>query len=191
MSPIIERILGTLLRPVHAGERHLASNAEGVSAAPELISLSSPDFVAGCAMPALHAAPDVGGNVSPALNWTGLPHGAVEIALIVQDPSAPLRKPVVHLIAFGIPASMQGVEQGGLTPAHGCDIRFGTGSFGRVGYSGPRPVLGHGRHTYVFQIFALDRPLGATGAPDLDAVLGHMQGAVLARGRLIGTYERP
>ncbi|WP_433207786.1 YbhB/YbcL family Raf kinase inhibitor-like protein [Nocardia sp. CA-107356] len=72
----------------------------------------------------------------------------------------------------------------------GTTIRIGVGAFKRRGYAGPRPIPGHGRHRYVFQLFALDEPSGlgidATRASTLSAINGH----VIARGKLTGTYER-
>jgi phosphatidylethanolamine-binding protein (PEBP) family uncharacterized protein len=72
----------------------------------------------------------------------------------------------------------------------GAGVAFGRGSFGRVGYMGPRPVRGHGAHRYVFQLFALSRRIAVGERPDLAEVLAAMRGAVLARGKLVGLYER-
>jgi phosphatidylethanolamine-binding protein (PEBP) family uncharacterized protein len=55
---------------------------------------------------------------------------------------------------------------------------------------GPRPVRGHGPHRYVFQLFALSRPIAVGERPDRAEVLAAMRGAVIARGKLTGTYER-
>jgi phosphatidylethanolamine-binding protein (PEBP) family uncharacterized protein len=78
-----------------------------------------------------------------------------EVVLIMQDPDAPLPRPVVHLIATGIPPECSSLSEGALSPAASRTINFGRGSFGRIGYAGPRPVRGHGVHRYLFQIFAL------------------------------------
>jgi phosphatidylethanolamine-binding protein (PEBP) family uncharacterized protein len=53
-----------------------------------------------------------------------------------------------------------------------------------------KPPEGDAAHHYHLQVFALDReldlPHGASRAELLDA----MQGRVLAKGRLVGTYQR-
>ena len=92
-----------------------------------------------------------------------------------------LARPIVHLLAIGIPADCSALREGALSPASGARIAFGRGSFGRVGYMGPRPVRGHGAHRYVFQLFALSRPIEVGERPDLAEVLAAMGGAVLAR----------
>src|SRR6185312_15818957 len=104
-----------------------------------------------------------------------------------QDPDVPLPDPVVHLVAHGIdPARF--IAAGDLNA--GGAVALGKGGFGRVGYAGPRPIRSHGRHRYVFQLFALDAPLGLSGTPDLKALTAAMAGHVVARGELTGWYER-
>jgi phosphatidylethanolamine-binding protein (PEBP) family uncharacterized protein len=61
---------------------------------------------------------------------------------------------------------------------------------GRRGYVGPAPPRAHGPHRYVFQIFALDRILRTDIAFDRKTLLREIEGRVLARGRLIGIFER-
>jgi hypothetical protein len=69
-------------------------------------------------------------------------------------------------------------------------MRFISGDLGHLGYAGPRPIPGHGRHRYRFHVFAV-----AESIPDnvttAKALLASMSGLVLARGVLTGTYERP
>ncbi len=190
MHPGVERTLGRWLRSVRADQRHLAWNDPRFADAPDTILLSSAVFDDREFMPQKHAGEGEGENVSPPLSWSVVPFGTKAFVLIMQDPDAPLPRPVTHLLAFDIPAERTSVPEGYLAPGAGPDIRFGRGSFGRVGYAGPRPVRSHGMHRYIFQVFALSRPLNLDGTPDLATVLKAMRGAVLARGRLIGTYER-
>ena len=72
----------------------------------------------------------------------------------------------------------------------GLALQIGFGSFKRRGYAGPRPIPGHGPHRYIFQIFALDRPSGLDYTATLPRALSAIDGKVIARGRLTGTYER-
>jgi hypothetical protein len=141
-------------------------------------------------MPTRCAGPGIGDNLSPALRWAGVSREAAELALVVQDPDAPLPRPITHLIAFGLDPHAGGVLDGALGARHGAEVQLGRGSFGRIGYQGPRPVAGHGPHRYVFQMFALRKPLRFDSAPDLAAIADAMAGSVLARASLIGRYER-
>jgi hypothetical protein len=173
------------MRPVRAGESHLVWNDPRL-AAPRLFALSSPAFADGRMMPKRSAGSGVGDNLSPPLDWTGVPRGAEELVLIVQDPDAPLPRPITHLIAYAVDPTAGGVEEAALEPGRAGLIRFG-----RIGYQGPRPVAGHGPHRYVFQMFALARLIHFDSPPDLEAVVAAMEGVALARGQLTGRYERP
>ena len=192
MKPFIERTLGRVLRSVRAGNRCLAWNDARLVEAPDVIHLGSPSFADGEPMPERHAGVGVGENISPALTWTNVPEDAVELVLVLQDPDAPLSRPVVHVIATGLLPASTGVAEGALMPghAHAGQFSFGTGSFGRIGYAGPRPVRGHGTHRYIFQIFAISKPLALGAAPTLEMVLAGMNGSVVGRGRITGTFRR-
>jgi Raf kinase inhibitor-like YbhB/YbcL family protein len=176
-------LLGLLMRPLRAGIKHLAWNR--LEPAQESISVTSTAFADGGAIPPRYAG--VGQNVSPPLRISGVPRGTAELVIIVEDPDAPLPRPIVHLIAR-LPGTTTSVTEGGLMPGHA--VFFGEGSFGRYGYAGPRPVKGHGPHRYVFQVFAVGRTLEDVPGTDLKAYLASMRGHILARGKLTGTFER-
>jgi Raf kinase inhibitor-like YbhB/YbcL family protein len=180
-------LLGRLLRNRRAGNSKLAWNQPGLQA-PDTITLTSPAFADGREMPVGSAGKGVGANVSPPLAWHGLPDNVAELVLIVEDPDAPLPRPVVHLALAGIPPELAGFAEGDLN--EGGLYGSGRGSFGRSGYAGPRPVPGHGAHSYVFQLYAVSRPLGLPPEARPSSIVGAMRAAVLARGRLDGTYER-
>jgi hypothetical protein len=101
-----------------------------------------------------------------------------------------LLRPVVHLIATGLAPGRPPLAEGALSAGSQDSVCFGTGSFGRIGYQGPRPVPGHGPHRYFFQLFALGEPLAIAPPRTLRMVTDAMAGKVLARGRLIGLFER-
>ncbi len=66
----------------------------------------------------------------------------------------------------------------------------GRNDFGTVGYRGPCPPRGHGRHRYRFRLHAVGQDLRlapGAGVGELERVLG---GKVLAVAELVGTYER-
>jgi Raf kinase inhibitor-like YbhB/YbcL family protein len=179
--------LGRLLGNRRAGESKLAWNQPGLYA-PETITLTSLAFADGANMPVSSAGNGVGPNISPPLAWHGLPARTAELVLIIEDPDAPLPKPVVHLALAGIPPELKGFAEGDLSK--GGPYGSGRGSFGRTGYAGPRPVPGHGPHRYVFQLYALTRQLDLPSGAKPNSIVATMNGTVLARGRLDGRYER-
>lgn len=183
-------IVGRLLRGVRAGERHLSWNHPAMRGVPETLVLQSASFAAGGSLPQRCAGQGVGDNVSPALAWSGVPAGTQELLLTFEDEGAPLPRPVVHLVVLGIDPSHPGFGEGALANGLVAPARFGIGSFGRLGYAGPRPVPGHGPHRYVFQLFALGRKLDFDRPPKRAAILERATGSVLARGRLVGLFER-
>jgi phosphatidylethanolamine-binding protein (PEBP) family uncharacterized protein len=189
-GPLLRRALGVLLKGRRAGEAKLAWNHPAVASAPVNMTLASDGFEDGGAMPERTAGPGVGANRSPPLTWSAPPARTSELALIVEDPDAPLRRPVVHLLLLGLAPDLRGLAPGDLNgPAPGGG-RYGRGTFGGLGYSGPRPLPGHGPHRYVFQLLALDRPAGPADQLELAAWLGAVFGRVIGRARLTGVYQQ-
>jgi Raf kinase inhibitor-like YbhB/YbcL family protein len=183
------RWIGRILRGVRAGERHCASNHAALSGVPQVISLESEWFLNGEQMPLRSAGRGVGENISPPLRWSGVPAGTAELAIIMEDPDAPLPRPFVHMIAYRISPDKSSVAERALA-LEAIGVAFGRSTTGAQGYAGPRPVPGHGPHRYIFQILALDRRTAFSSAPKLKAFLDGVSGTVKGRGTLVGTYER-
>ncbi len=170
---------------------------EGVE--PAEIKLTSPAFEAGQPIPAEHT--EDGDDVSPPLEWSGVPEGTKELALICDDPDAPrpdrpAKDPWVHWVLYKIPADANGLPEGVAQTARLDDPRGalqGKNSWPKgqtVGYRGPAPPKGSGRHRYFFKLYALDGQLELGPEDDKRALLEAMSGHVIGRGELIGTYER-
>jgi len=188
---MIARLFGRLMRGVQAGEEKLIWNQPAVRSAPETIVLSSSAFQNGAAIPTRFAARSIGENQSPPLEWSNLPSGTAEIVLIMEDPDAPLPVTSMHLVVTGISPHTSGLPAGSLNSGtQSSQVRLGKGLMGRRGYAGPMPPPSHGPHRYVFQMFALNRTLRTDIAFDRKSLLKEIEGKVLARGRLIGTFER-
>jgi Raf kinase inhibitor-like YbhB/YbcL family protein len=184
------RWIGRILRGVRAGERHCASNHAALFGVPEVISLKSEWFLNGKEMPLRCAGIRVGENISPPLSWSAVPAGTLELAIIMEDPDAPLQRPFVHMIAYRISPDKSSVAEGAL--AHeAVGVTFGRSTAGAQGYMGPRPVPGHGPHRYIFQMLALNHRTAFSSAPKLKAFLDGISGTVIGWGMLVGTYERP
>src|SRR3954471_728816 len=155
------------------------------------MTLRSEAFEDGSTIPRRHTEDDE--DLSPPLRWSGLPEGARELALIVDDPDAPRAEPWVHWVLYKIPADVQTLTEGlpqSPTLAGRAGARQGKNSWGTDGYRGPAPPKGHGTHHYHFRLYALDAPLRAAQVLDKAGLLRAMQGHVLAEAELVGTYER-
>lgn len=129
-----------------------------------------------------------GEDVSPALEWGGLPAGAGSLALIVDDPDAPDPKApkmtYVHWVLYDIPTSEMRIARAGKPKG----ARDGRNDFKRTGYGGPCPPIG--RHRYFFKMYALDAMLGDLKTPTKDDLLKAMKEHVIEQAELVGTYER-
>lgn len=133
-----------------------------------------------------------GEDVSPPLDFEGVPEEARSLALIVDDPDAPA-KTWVHWLAWGLPADV-----GELPPNVPKDevveelegMRQGRTDFDDVGYGGPMPPKGHGTHHYRFTLYALDRHIDLDAGATRDALERRLDGHVIDEARLVGTYER-
>jgi len=183
------RWIGRILRGVRAGERHAASNHSTLLGVPEMISLKSDWFLNGKPMPLRSAGIGVGENISPPLSWSGVPTVTAELAILMEDPDAPLPRPFVHMIAHRISPDISSLAEGALA-YEAIGVAFGRSTAGAQGYMGPRPVPGHGPHRYIFQVLALSRCTAFSSAPKLKAFLNAIAGTVIGRGVLMGTYER-
>src|SRR5689334_25355589 len=121
-----------------------------------------------------------GGNVSPALAWSGAPADTKSFALMVHDPDAPTGSGWWHWVVYNIPADTKEIPEGGPVPG-----TEGNTDFGKPGWGGPCPPPGSGNHHYNFTLFALktdklDIPKDATAA----FVGFNVHGAMLGKAKL-------
>lgn len=187
----IPRGLGHALRSVRAGFDKVASEDRAFATAADSIALTSAAFEDGEPIPPRYTADAEG--LSPPLAWRGLPPGTAAVALLVEDSDAPSPQPLVHLLAWDLPPHLTALPEGQFkSPGHdGLDENLGRNSFLAAGWLPPDPPKGHGPHLYVFQIFALNQALAFNGHPGRGDFIAAIQGRVLAKGMLVGTYARP
>lgn len=126
------------------------------------VTLTSPDFTAGGAIPKVSAglAVEGGKDVSPALVWKGdPPPGTRSWALAMVDTTAP-GAGYAHWLVLDIPAGIRSIPLHAsgtdAMPSGSAELRNDSGSYG---YLGPQPPAG--THTYVFVLYAM--PLEKTG----------------------------
>jgi Raf kinase inhibitor-like YbhB/YbcL family protein len=144
--------------------------------------LTSPAFKHHERIPERHSGD--GEDVSPALEWSGVPDGTEAFAVVVHDPDAPLVDGFTHWVAYGIAGDATTLPEGG---GGGVD---GSNSFGNTGYGGPAPPPDHGSHHYYFWIYALDEDLDLAPGLDRRALLDQIEDHVIEQARLVGTYRR-
>lgn len=153
----------------------------------QTISLSSPAFANGKTIPVQFTCD--GQNRSPALQWSGVPADAKSLALIVEDPDAPMGT-FTHWVLYNLPPDLGGLEEGvPRQPTLANQGKQGSNDFRKASYDGPCPPVGKAHH-YYFRLYALD--LSPTLADGLtrQKLLSLMQGHILAQGEWMGTYQR-
>lgn len=182
--------LGHALRGVRAGYEKILAEDKEFAQVPETIELESLAFCDGGELPERFTAD--GARISPPLRWHGVPEDAEGLVLIVEDPDAPSLEPLVHLLVWDLPPDMDSIDEGLFrSPGQdGLDETLGRNSFLQAAYLPPDPPTGHGPHLYAFQLFALDQKLDFDHPPGRKAVVKAMSGHVLAKGVLVGAYER-
>jgi Raf kinase inhibitor-like YbhB/YbcL family protein len=133
-----------------------------------------------------------GQDLYPPLEFSGVPPTARSLALVVDDPDAPdpaaPKRTYVHWILYDLPADTSGLPAGVSGTHLPRGTRQGLNDWKRTGYGGPCPPIG--RHRYFFKLYALDTPLGDLGAADKAGLLSAMEGHVVARAELVGTYQK-
>ena len=150
------------------------------------IKITSSAFEDGGMIPAKYTCD--GADVSPTLQWGAVPEGTKSIALICDDPDAPMGT-WVHWVLFNLPAETNELAEN--IPADKIlpdGARQGVSDFGRIGYGGPCPPSG--THRYFFKIYALDTELGLEAGASKSQLLKAMEGHILGQGELIGKYKR-
>jgi len=124
-------------------------------------------------------------DLSPQVGWATVPSGAKSIALICDDPDAPVGT-WVHWIVYNIPASAKELPEG--VKALPAGARQGMNDFRKLNYGGPCPP--GGTHRYFFKVYALDTVLNLKEGISKSELLKSMEGHILDQGQLIGKYKR-
>jgi Raf kinase inhibitor-like YbhB/YbcL family protein len=179
-APLIGVFLAAALAPSAAGQQILGRSGA--------MNLASSAFSHNGAIPKKHTCD--GSDSSPPLSWSGVPTQAKSLVLIVDDPDAPdpaaPKMTWVHWVLYNLPPSAGGLAEGVTSLPAG--TAEGTNDWQRTGYGGPCPPVG--RHRYFHKLYALDTLVQGLSRPNKAAIERAMQGHIIARAELIGTYER-
>jgi Raf kinase inhibitor-like YbhB/YbcL family protein len=171
-------LLGVMCFSVSACGGSATSTEKGVGEM--AVQITSSEFNDGGTIPVRFTCD--GEDLSPPLAWTGLPTGTQSLALVVDDPDAPVGT-WVHWVIFNLPADTNSLPEGVSGLGTG-----GLNSWRRLGYGGPCPPSG--THRYYFKLYALDSMLSLPQGASKGDLEKAMQGHVIAQGQLMGTYSR-
>jgi Raf kinase inhibitor-like YbhB/YbcL family protein len=150
------------------------------------MKLSSLAFKESAMIPPKYTCDD--DDVSPPLEWSGVPEGTKTFALICDDPDAPMGT-WVHWVIFNLPGTGQSLKEGiPASEVFADGSKQGRNDFHRIGYGGPCPP--GGTHRYYFKIFALDCALNLKAGCTKAELLKAMEGHILSEGQLLGRYHR-
>jgi len=151
--------------------------------------LTSPAFKTGAPIPSVYTCD--GSNGSPELRWTGTPAGTKSFALLCEDVSGPQRI-FVHWVVWNIPSTVDHLPGKMPRTAKLADgTEQGKNDMPMWGYDGPcPPVELKNAREYVFTLFALDLRFETGKSYSAGLLLMEMEGHVLGRAKLRGTYRR-
>jgi Raf kinase inhibitor-like YbhB/YbcL family protein len=144
----------------------------------ENMKITSPEFQNNQLMPGKFTCE--GGDINPALSIEDIPDGTKSLALVVDDPDAPIGT-WVHWVVFDIPVTSK-IEENSIPG------KQGSNTAGERKYHGPCPPSG--THHYFFKIYALDTMLNLNEGITKSQLEQAMQGHILAKAELVGLYKR-
>jgi len=130
-----------------------------------------------------------GDDISPPLSWTGVPENTRSLALICDDPDAPVGT-FVHWVVYDIPPEKKNLDEAvpGEEVLPG-GAKHGINDFGKPGYGGPHPPPGKA-HRYFFKLYCLDAKLDAEAGLNKAKLLDLMQGHIIEQAEIVGLYRR-
>ncbi|HEY1796534.1 MAG TPA: YbhB/YbcL family Raf kinase inhibitor-like protein [Stellaceae bacterium] len=127
----------------------------------EVLTLTSPQIKDNGELAVKNACGDksnpncVGENVSPPLQWSGVPAGTKSFALLLFDPEGRAPAGVSHMVLYGIPADVTGFKEGELSQPSDKYIG-GTSTMKKNTYWGPGTPPNTDWHHYTFTLVATD-----------------------------------
>lgn len=123
-----------------------------------------------------------GADVSPSLTFSAIPENTKSLALIMDDPDAPVGT-WVHWLVWNIPPNITGFSKG-----ENITYPQGKNDFGKLDYGGPCPPSG--THRYFFKLYALDTTLKLNEGSTKKQLESAMSGHIIEEAQLMGTYSR-
>lgn len=155
------------------------------------LTISSPAFTHNTQIPVIYTCDGL--DISPPLEWAGVPAETRRLVLIIDDPDAPdpaaPQRIWVHWVLYNIPVGASGLPEGINPQELPAGTLEGLNDWGLTGYGGPCPPIGC--HRYFHKLYALDIILPDLQQPTKKKLLQAMEGHILAHAEIIGLYQRP
>ena len=148
--------------------------------AEQVLVLSSSAFENNGTIPSVYTCDGTG--ISPPLVISNVPINTQSLALIVEDPDAPIGT-VTHWAVWNISPQKSKFVEG-----EKIDFPQGVNVFGTIGYKGPCPPSG--THRYFFKLYALDAVLDLVSGSTKDDLLKAMNNHILEQATLMGKYSK-
>ena len=189
-TKILLLILLTILLFLVAGIVYLSQSSKKETAPsileeeltkPSSMKISSPAFENNQFIPVKYTCD--GENINPPLKIEDVPEGTKTLALIVDDPDAPMGV-WSHWVLFNIDPSVQFIEENSYPEG----AIQGLNDFKKHSYGGPCPPSG--AHRYYFRLYALDTILDLSSEATRENVLKTIKDHILASAELMGLYQR-
>ncbi len=146
-----------------------------------VMKIESSAFKQGESIPSKYSCQ--GTDINPPLQIADIPAAAKSLALIMDDPDAPVGT-WVHWVLWDISVQTKEIAENSV-PANAMQ---GKNSWGNSEYGGPCPPSG--MHRYFFKLYALDTLLSLSSSADAKQLEKTMKGHILAQGELMGTYRK-
>jgi Raf kinase inhibitor-like YbhB/YbcL family protein len=157
-----------------------ASLAKEVGAM-DALKITSPAFQNNGNIPGTYTCD--GSDINPALMIENCPQGAKSIALVCDDPDAPMGT-WVHWVLWNITPNTKEIKEN-TVPTGAVQ---GINDFKKHTYGGPCPPSG--THRYFFKVYALDTMLTISPNSTKADLEKAMKGHILTQGQLVGLYKR-
>lgn len=164
----------------HNGNYGKNENEEDKLEFPDM-QIISPAFKDNDSIPAKYTCD--GQNINPPLEFFDVPPGAKSLTLTMEDPDAPMGT-FIHWVVWNIDPSTKEIYEHSI-PANAMQ---GITSKGKPGYAGPCPPKG--THRYFFKVYALNATLDLPGNTDKKMLEEAMKNHIIAKGELVGLYDR-
>jgi Raf kinase inhibitor-like YbhB/YbcL family protein len=124
-----------------------------------------------------------GKDVNPPLLIESIPSGAKSLALIVDDPDAPVGT-WVHWVVWNISPGTREIKEDSVPKG----AEQGVNDFRKNDYGGPCPPSG--THRYFFKLYSLDTVLNLSSKAKKSDLERAMKGHILEKAELVGLYRR-
>ena len=163
----------------------LAALAHADTTSPEnKFALTTNAFMNKMTIPTLYTCD--GKDVSPELNWSGIPANTASFVVIMKDIDAP-GGIFYHWVLYNIPNNISQLAQAASVPT---GASAGPNHFGKSQYNGPCPPPKGSAHTYIITLYALDNKLVLPKDADASSVIAAMNNHIIGQVELTGVYSR-